>query len=832
MPVPRNGDGPLSGCRVVELGEHVSAPYAGRLLAELGADVVKVEPPEGDRARRHGPFAGAPDPERSGLFHALNFDKRGIVLDLDAAADRRRLDALLDGADALVTNLPLARRRALALDGPSLARRHPRLVATAVTAYGDCGPYAERAGSALTSAALAGASWVVGRPDRAPLAPPHDLPDYLGGANAAAATLAALLGRERGAAGGQAVDVSTAELLASFVGTNARMYVPFGKPWRRAGRSASESGGAYPYAIFPCADGHVALIGRGSADWRKIVAAMGDPAWARAERFADPFEIARHHAEEADRHVAAWTASRSRAELLAIAREHGFALGPLLSADELLAHEHLAHRGTFSAPLPVGDDALRVPLAPLRSSLRPVRRERRPAPRLGEHGRELMREAARGASCAASSPAPAARDGAAGAPGGPGAPGAAGGLLRGLRVLDLSWVWSGPMVAAALADLGAEVIKVEHRGRLDNSRLRGRPVVGACLDGPPEEISPYVHQVNRGKLSVTADMKHPDGARLLRDLAARCDVVIENLSPGVLDRNGLGWEQLSRRDERLVMLSMSTIGRDGPLSGMRGYAPVMTSFAGLEQLVGYPDDPAVGMMTLALGDPTSGSHALVALLAALLERERSGRGQHLDFSQTEALVALMAEPLAERQLTGRDPAARGMAHPSMAPHGHFPCRGEDRWIAIAVAEDAEWQALAAALGARELARDERFATHAGRVRDRAALDAAVGARTAERDRDELFGALAAAGVDAAPVLDLDESQRDPNARARGLFVEREHPICGPGELMRLPWRLQRTPVEVAASGPTIGQHTREVCRRLLGLDDAEIDRHEASGALR
>ena len=404
-------------------------------------------------------------------------------------------------------------------------------------------------------------------------------------------------------------------------------------------------------------------------------------------------------------------------------------------------------------------------------------------------------------------------------------------VLDGIRVIDFGWVWSAPMVSSSLSDLGAEVIKVEHRGRLDNSRLRGTPTVGPRVDGPAEELTPYSHQTNHGKLSFSADIKHPDGRALIRRLVDTADVLVENLSPGVLARGGLAYEDLSESNPGLIMLSMSAVGQDGPLSGMRAYAPVMTSLSGAESLVGYDDEPVVGMITFGFGDPNAASHALVALMAALVQRERTGRGQYIDMSQIEAMGGVLGEAIAELQVAGRDPGARGMRHPSLAPHGNYPCAGEDRWIALAAADDEEWARLAGALDA-DLAGDARFRHAEGRLRDRDALDAAIAAATVEHDRDELMARLRAARVSAAPLLGLEESLEDEHLRARGMFETVDHPVVGQHEVTRVAWRMSGTPARVRSPAPTVGQHTHDVATRVLGLSPEEIERHEASGALR
>ena len=266
--------------------------------------------------------------------------------------------------------------------------------------------------------------------------------------------------------------------------------------------------------------------------------------------------------------------------------------------------------------------------------------------------------------------------------------------LAHLRVLDLSWVWSGPLVTAMLAEFGAQVIKIEHGQRLDNARLRGKPLRdGKPVEGPSIETAPYFHQTNHDKFSVTVDLKAPAARDLLDQLVGISDIVVENLSPGALTRVGLGYERVFALNPRIVYLSMAAAGQTGPLSTLRAYAPIMSSYCGFETLIGYPGEAPIGMMNFGYGDPNAAIHGLLPLLAAVYEAEATGRGQHIDMSQIEALLAVIAEPVIDYFMNGREARPEGNGHPSMAPHGIYPAAGDDRWVSIAVADDAQWQCL-------------------------------------------------------------------------------------------------------------------------------------------
>ena len=305
--------------------------------------------------------------------------------------------------------------------------------------------------------------------------------------------------------------------------------------------------------------------------------------------------------------------------------------------------------------------------------------------------------------------------------------------LANLRVLDFSWVWSGPLVTAILAEFGAEVIKVEHGERLDSARLRGRPMQGGKpMQGPSIEIGPYFHQTNHDKRSITVNLKSPAARALLDRLAGISDIVVENLSPGALTRVGLGYERLAAINPRLIYLSMAAAGQSGPMSAMRAYAPIMSSYCGFEGLIGYPGEAPIGMMNFGYGDPNAAVHALLPLLAAIHEAEDSGLGQHIDMSQIEALMCVVAEPLIDRFMNGRDAVPTGNRHPRMAPHGIFPAAGDDRWVSIAVADDEQWQRLIDLMARPAWACDAGLAQAPQRVRAAALIETGLARWTGTR----------------------------------------------------------------------------------------------------
>ena len=409
--------------------------------------------------------------------------------------------------------------------------------------------------------------------------------------------------------------------------------------------------------------------------------------------------------------------------------------------------------------------------------------------------------------------------------------------LDGIRVLDFGWVAVGPVIGSLLAEMGAEVIKIESSRRLDYCRLLpptpsvrreqpDRAPVAADLD-----MVSMFHNYNRGKLGITVDLRHPGAPALLRRLVARSDVVLENFSPGVLRRIGLHYEALREVRPDLVMISCSAAGQDGPWSELKTFAPSLSSLAGLEVLIGYPGERVLGALAYGYADPSNAHHGALAVLAALWHRQRTGQGQYIDMSQLEATVGLTVEPLMDWFMNGRVWGRQGNDHLSMAPHGHYPCRGDDAWVSIAVEDDRAWTRLVAALGDVPWAREPRFATLAGRRAHLAELDARLAEWTRERTGWEATEILQRAGVAAFPVYGLDEQAADPHFQARGLMARPEHPRIGPMQVYAHPIKLGATPGGVTATAPMLGEHNDHVFRELLGLSAVEIERLRAEGVI-
>lgn len=387
--------------------------------------------------------------------------------------------------------------------------------------------------------------------------------------------------------------------------------------------------------------------------------------------------------------------------------------------------------------------------------------------------------------------------------------------LKGIRVVNFGWVWAGPVTGQTLGFLGADVLKIESRARID--MMRTLPPFGEGIPDPNRSLSNHASWAGNG--SVSLNLKRPEAKQLALDLIARSDVVIENFGPGVMEQLGLGYIELQKVKPDIVMLSMPTAGLYGPLREVRTYGLSAASTTGLDSLVGYKGGDPIPVEN-AFTDPFVGIFGAFAVLTALHHRDASGCGQHIDFSQQEAIMHITGPAQIDYVLNGRIGGPKGNEHPLglAAPHGVFPCAGDDRWISIAVPSEAEWQALCAAMGNPEWTSEARFASLADRLQHIDALHEALAGWTAQHDDRELAAMLQSHGVAAAPVLNIGDLLHDPHYRARKTFIEVVHPLGFPETIYGAYVKMSRNEPHVE-SGPIIGRDNDRVFLEILGLSE-------------
>lgn len=387
-----------------------------------------------------------------------------------------------------------------------------------------------------------------------------------------------------------------------------------------------------------------------------------------------------------------------------------------------------------------------------------------------------------------------------------------GGPLSGVRVLELTKVWAGPYAGKMLAHLGAEVIKLESATNLDEMRAYG---------GVDINSAPYFLSINQEILSVQVNMKTDEGLDLVRSMVAESDIVIDNIRPGAMERSQLDYENLRKIKPDIIHVSIKMWGTDGPLGYQTGYAPCFASLSGLTALVGHEGETPKGM-NIRYGDSTAGACAALAAIAALHHRERTGEGQFIDLSAVETMTSLVGDSLFAYSVTGEVPQPDGNFHPEMCPHGAYPCANGE-WISIAVADDAEWQALCRVLNATALANDPRFATLKRRLANRHALDRAIGERASGETATDLADRLRQAGVPAFRSQSSIDLCSDDHLWARESFrMVTDHrngsrPIIGPS------WRMTPDQAVIERGAPLLGEHNDYVYKEILGLPQERLD---------
>jgi len=807
----------LSGLKVVDLTHYIAGPYCTKLMASLGAEVIKVERPEvGDPARGLGPFwRDLPGLERSGTFLYLNTGKKSVTLDLKTAAGRSRLLELVRDADVLVENFAPRVMPSLGLDYVALEKINPRLVMTSISNFGQTGPYRDYRADELTENAISGLMYTTGEPDREPIKTGGSLAQCIAGITAFNGTMVALL-HVANTGEGQHVDVSIMEAntdLMEIVIANFSFGFP---PRRRVGNQHQW----HPWTIYPCRDGHAVVIGGPPKNWPAMAELVGQPELAKPEFATMRGRVQRR--EQIDELLRPWLMSHGKMEIFEAGQEAGFAFGYVATMEDLAHSPQLRERGYLIEIEHPETGKLTYLGAPFQMAETPMRFTR--APLLGEHNEEIF---SRLSLDSRPTPPPkperstAAEDGVL--------------PLTGIRVLDLGQLLAEPRVAKVLADMGAEVIKIESLTRIDGSRGELSPSPG--LPGEPVDPrtlsinqTPWFHQTNRNKLSVTLDLTAPWGVAIFKRLVGISDLVLENFRPGTLAKLGLSYPVLRSINPAIIVLSMPGFGSSGPYSSFAAFGATLEGNAGLYGLTGYPGE---GPMKSGdnVCDPINANFGVAAVLSALWYRQQTGKGQFIDLSHLESTASLVGDMFMEYSMNGRIPPRTGNRHPTKAPHGCYRCRGEDRWITIAVSSDAEWARLCRLMQRPDLIADPRYADAASRLQHQDQLDRTIESWTIQEDNHELMHRLQESAVTAAAVQGMEEVFVDPHLVARGYFEPLPHPSAGPHMLSGMPFKLSKTPGGIRRAGPLLGQHNTYVLGGLLGLGKDELERMEREGKI-
>ena len=738
---------PLEGLRVLDLTTEIAGPYATKLLVDAGADVIKLEAPDGDPLRRwsasHTPIAGGTN---GALFDFLNTSKRSAVADLETDAGRRLFLDLAATVDLVIESLEPGRLDALGLGWETLHALSPTLSLVSISPWGGTGPWANRPATEWTLQAATGATAFRGLPERGPVGAGGRVGEWCASAYAATGALAAFLSARR-TGQGQHVDLSIFECLLHTI----TIY--------HASINSAFHPGPLPQAletpsIEPAQDGWVGFCTYTGQQWKDFCSMIGRPELAEGEKYFD--SIARMKElpfiQEA---MHAWTREHTIDEIIEVSSLLRIPCVPIGDGRTVLEIEHFKERGVY-IDNPRGFKQPRVPYR-MDHDERPLE----PAPALGGD------QAAVEAEVSTARPLLGEPSGESAAP------------LEGLRVVDLTAFWAGPTVTNCLAQLGADVVKIESIQRPDGMRFMGTR--------PGEDFyewGPVYHGVNPGKRCITLDLNQERGIGILRRLIEGADVLTENFSARVMENFGLTWETLHSWNPRLIVVRMPAFGLDGPWKDRAGWASNVDQVSGMSWVTGY--DENFPIIVRAACDPVGGMHAAFALLLGLETRRRTGKGQLIEVPLVESALTLAAEQVVEYTAYGELLTRSGNRGPYAAPQGIYPTTDADEPLALAVTSDAQWQALRELLGSPEWASDPRLETEAGRAR---------GARSDRRGAVEMVHGplLCRGGREAGRGRNPGLTRREwpprsapPAARASALLPDARASRDGPGRLSRAP----------------------------------------------
>jgi crotonobetainyl-CoA:carnitine CoA-transferase CaiB-like acyl-CoA transferase len=790
----------LTGIRVLDFASQVAGPYCSKLFVDAGAHVIKVEAPEGDSLRRFSATGADLGGADSAFFAYLNAGKQSVV----GRPEDPHVRALLAEADLVIEAHGLATDDGTRLDVATLRAAHPAVVILSITPYGRAGPWAERAATEFTLQAEAGSIGIRGLMGHEPIQAGGRITEFAGASYGAVAALVAVL-HARATGRGEHVDLSLLEA-GNLVFTN------YGETMNRLMNGGPGEPEHYLLApsvetpsIERTADGYVGFCTNARQQFMDFLLLIERPDLREDEQLAQFAGRLLRFAEWSEI-MDAWLSKKKTAEVLELASELRIPVAPILNGETVLQHEQLVERRVF---VPDASGRFVQPRRPYRfDDADPP--PPGPAPRLGEHTETA-------AFPSRERPAPTPTDAL---------------PLAGLRIVDLTAWWAGPAATHLFATFGAEVVHVESTSRIDGLRSIGGVVAGHFPDW--WEASPHFMHVNTNKLGITLDLTQKKGRELLDRLIAQSDVVIENFTPRVLEQFGLSWERIQALNPRAILMRMPAFGLSGPWRDNTGFAQTMEQMTGLAWVTGHADDQP--RIPRGPCDPIAAMHAAFTLLVALAQREATGRGLHVESTMVESALNIAAEQVLEWSAYGRRMERMGNRSVHAAPQGLYECAEgvtvQDKWLALSIPSDAEWRALREVLGEPAWAMDPALDTAAGRHAAHDAIDAALSAWTAGKDRAALLAALRARDI---PASEVDNPGRllgkNPQLAARHYFERPGHPVMGEFPLPSLPFRFSGVERWLRTPAPTLGRDNDHVLRTLLGVSPEALRELEAEGVI-
>jgi crotonobetainyl-CoA:carnitine CoA-transferase CaiB-like acyl-CoA transferase len=826
---------PLSELRVVDLTHGIAGPYCTKLLADFGADVIKIEKPaSGDYARLLGPFPDdIPHPEKSGTFLHLNTNKRSVEIDLKTPEGISAILELIRAADLVVENFRPGVMTKLGLDYTTLREVNSHIIMTSISNFGQSGPYRDFKASELVLYAT-GHGMVAPVAGRYPLKLGGNHVQFQAGNVGAMASLFAWYGQRHQGIPGQHIDVSIFETQMGSINGRMASLIQYQYLGRRVKPPIGGGGIGYPAGMYPCLDGYITVTG-GGPFWQRTIAALDRPDLLEDPRFAPPLgQMSAEGREEFEGTVwLPWLLERTKQEVLTELQAQEVYSGALNSFDDVIDNNpQMDFRKYFvDVDHPVAGK-FRYLGSPMVTENK-WWRIRRPPPLLGQHNDEVYANGLKtpwvvetrsdlGAVQNAGKRLP----------------------LEGVRVLDMTVVWAGTYGTMFLADMGAEVIRVESvnvfpsgtRGFFahpDKEAEKQRPTSNYPNWDPgerPWNRANIFNQHARNKYSMTVDVNTPEGKDIFRRLVQVSDLFIENNVIGSMERLGTTYDAVSAWNPRISMISSTGFGRTGPWAHYRGFGNAFEATYGHMSVVGYPDMDADGKPNSVASDATTGVTVALAALMALDQRKKTGKGTFIDISMGENFLPHLGDLAMDYIMNQRVPGTLGNRDPRLI-QGVYPTQGDEEWLAISLGSVDDWHTLCRVMGRMELIKDQRFSSIESLRTYHDEVDTEITAWTKDKDNLALFYLLQSNGLSAGPVMHEAIAYADPHLEERGFFVSMTHADTGTHMYPTVPFKMPETPFEVRKPPVRLGEDNDYIYKQVLKLSSDEYDHLKALGQI-
>ena len=773
---------PLNGLRVLEMGSRTTAPYIGKLFTDAGADVLKLESSEGDPFRTWSASGAAiPDGEDAAWWQFLNAGKRSVTIDLETEEGKRYFNNFVAETDLILDDHIPQEAQRLGITFQDIQTISSSTVLASLTHFGTTGPWANRPANDFILQALTGATENRGIPDEEPAACGGELGDFVAAALSAPAILAITLASKTTGEGAH-IDVSQYESMMLAFQTYRPIFDHFAPDFRPTRQIEIPS-------VEPAKDGWVGFCTITGQQWQDFCSMIGADDWIGNDDLTN-FHTRMERREEVWPRIWAFTKERTVQELVDLASAFRIPVGPIGTGDKIASFDHFAERNVF-VENPHGFTQPRPPYQFEQSNLAPLRK----APPLGKHDAYNPR------------------------PGNVPAFGKNNDQpLAGVKVVDLSAFWAGPVATNLLRVLGADLIKIESHIRLDGMRwASGLPIP---MEDKLWEWSPVYHGANAGKRVINLDLSTQQGKDIALQLIADADVIIENYSPRVTESWGFTWENIHALNDQAIFVRVPAYGTDGPWRDRVGFAMNMEQVSGLANRTGHPDGPP--FVPRGPVDSIAGMHAVFATILALTERTRIGKGQLVELPLIEGALQAAAEQVVEHSAYGTVLNRQGNKAPNASPQGLYKTSGNDAWLAISIQNNQQWKALTEQINP-DLANYDR-------EKDTEKIDEIIRAWAQTQDAETAAESLWNAAIPVAPCMHFNDSGKTTQHQHRNFLQTYEHPITGHTPYLSYPFRLNGTHLPLGGPAPILGEHTNEILTQ-LGYTQEQLEELESNGVI-